>query len=287
MITKHGEVVKDVTGLIRKNTEYALLWHGRFIYMKKRPAFAVIYRPHHHCVRASGSWTRDMLKQIIKQTPILGGIAKWIYFLARRTRQGPFPGTTAYWERRYSAGGDSGAGSYTIFAEFKAEVINEFVAAHDVQSVIEFGCGDGNQLSLAKYTRYAGYDVSSSAISRCRERFKLDQSKSFRLMSDYDGEKADLALSLDVLYHLVEDDVFDSYVRALFEASHRYVIIYSSDSDDNREYEGTHVRCRKFTRWIEDNLPNWKLEERLPNRYPYRGDTQKGSFSEFFIYQKT
>ncbi len=228
-----------------------------------------------------------MLKQIIKQTPILGGMARWIYFMALRRTRGPFPGTAAYWESRYSAGGDSGAGSYTIFAEFKAEVINEFVAEHNVQSVIEFGCGDGNQLTLAKYTTYSGYDVSSSAISRCRELFKSDSSKSFGVMDEYDGQKADLALSLDVLYHLVEDDVFDSYVRTLFEASDRYVIIYASDSNDNRDYEGTHVRCRKFTRWIQDNLPNWKLKVHLPNRYPYRGDPQKGSFSEFFIYQKT
>lgn len=228
-----------------------------------------------------------MLKQIIKQTPILGGLARWIYFLALRRKRGPFPGTAAYWENRYSAGGDSGAGSYTIFAEFKAEVINEFVAEHNVQSVIEFGCGDGNQLTLAKYTTYSGYDVSSSAISRCRELFKSDSSKSFRLMNEYDGDKADLALSLDVLYHLVEDDVFDSYMRTLFEASNRYVIIYASDSSDNRDYEGTHVRCRQFTRWIQENLPNWKLEAHLPNRYPYRGDHQKGSFAEFFIYEKT
>lgn len=228
-----------------------------------------------------------MLKQIVRQTPILGSIARWIYFRARERKQGPFPGTAAYWESRYSAGGDSGAGSYTIFGQFKAEVISEFVAKHDVQSVIEFGCGDGEQLSRMKYVTYSGYDVSSSAISRCRELFKSDSSKSFRLMNEYNGEQADLALSLDVIYHLVEEDLFEGYVRALFEASTRYVIIYSSDSDDNRDYEGTHVRHRKFTKWIQDNLPNWKLMVHLPNPRPFRGDHEKGSFCEFFIYEKT
>lgn len=36
---------------------------------------------------------------------------------------------------------------------------------------------------------------------------------------------------------------------------------------------------------IRDN-PNWKIVEHLPNRYPYRGDYLKGSFAEFFIYEK-
>lgn len=33
-----------------------------------------------------------------------------------------------YWENRYKSGGNSGAGSYSNLAEFKAEIINEFVA---------------------------------------------------------------------------------------------------------------------------------------------------------------
>jgi hypothetical protein len=105
-------------------------------------------------------------------------------------------------------------------------------------------------------------------------------------MSDYPREKAELALSLDVIYHLVEDKVFEHYMQTLFEASNRYVIIYSSNLDDNRGYEGTHIRHRKFTRWIRENLQGWQLVKHLPNRYPYRGDYRKGSFAEFFIYEK-
>ena len=228
------------------------------------------------------------MKEIIKQIPILGDVAKRIYWklLSRRRNPEPFPGSAAYWEKRYSAGGDSGVGSYALFAEFKADVLNRFVGTHHVQTVIEFGCGDGNQLRSAKYPTYLGLDVSNTAIALCQELFKLDRHKSFRLMSEYKGEHAGLTLSLDVIYHLVEDNVFEHYMRTLFEASNRFVIIYASDSDDNRGYEGTHVRHRKFTRWIQKNLPDWNLVEHLPNRYPYRGDYRKGSFAEFFIYEK-
>ena len=228
------------------------------------------------------------MKEIIKQIPIIGGAAKRIYWswLDRRRNREPFTGSATYWEKRYSRGGNSGVGSYALFAEFKAEVLNGFVATHHVQSVIEFGCGDGNQLSLAQYPTYVGFDVSSTAISRCQELFKADPHKSFRLMSEYNGENADLALSLDVIFHLVENDIFEQYMRTLFDASNQYVIIYASDSDDNSMDEGKHVRHRKFTRWIQENLPNWNLLEYLPNRYPYRGDPRTGSFADFFIYEK-
>jgi SAM-dependent methyltransferase len=230
---------------------------------------------------------KDM-KDLIKRIPILGA-AQRIYWklLARKNEPKPFPGSAEYWERRYSAGGNSGAGSYALFAEFKAEVLNGFVAKHQVKTVIEFGCGDGNQLALAKYPAYLGFDVSSTAIAQCQALFKSDTHKSFFLMSEYNGESADLALSLDVIYHLVEDNVFEHYMRTLFDAATRYVIIYASDSNNNRGYEGTHVRHRKFTSWIQENLSNWELVEQLPNRYPYHGDYRKGSFADFFIYKKS
>ena len=198
------------------------------------------------------------MKDIVKLIPVLGRVQRMYWrFLARKRNPEPFPGSAEYWERRYSAGGNSGAGSYALFAEFKAEVLNGFVAKHKVKTVIEFGCGDGNQLILANYPAYLGLDISSTAITKCQAMFKTATNKSFSLMSDYNGQKADLALSLDVIYHLIEDNVFEHYMRTLFDAAIRYVIIYASDSDDNRGYEGTHVRHRKFTNWINKNLPNW------------------------------
>jgi SAM-dependent methyltransferase len=199
-----------------------------------------------------------------------------------------FPGSKEYWERRYAAGANSGAGSYSHLAEFKAAVINSFVAAHNVNSVIEFGCGDGNQLRLAEYPSYFGLDVSKTAIEKCRELFKSDNHKSFALLSDYARENAELALSLDVIYHLVEDHVFEQYMRTLFEASSRYVIIYSSNTEGHDDIGvSAHVRHRKFTGWIEKTYPQWKLLEHVPNQYPYEPESGSGSFADFFIFEST
>ena len=84
--------------------------------------------------------------------------------------------SAVYWERRYTQGRNSGEGSYGDLAIFKAEALNSFVESRGIQSVIEFGCGDGAQLGLAQYPLYTGYDVSRKAVELCRERFNSDES---------------------------------------------------------------------------------------------------------------
>ncbi len=189
-----------------------------------------------------------------------------------------------YWRQRYATGGTSGPGSYGRLAEFKAEVLNEFVCAHSVRSVVEFGCGDGNQLKLANYPRYAGFDVSPEAVARCSTLFRHDPSKVFRLLDEYHGERADLALSLDVVFHLVEDAVFSSYMDRLFESAERFVIIYSSNRDEGGPPMAPHVRHRRFTDWVALHRPDWRQIQRIPNKYPWRGDDASGSFADFYIY---
>lgn len=230
---------------------------------------------------------KEIIKRLVKRIPLVESIARRFQsiFLAKTEAPKVFPGSGHYWETRYSDGADSGAGSYGNLAKFKAEVLNGFVETHDVQSVIEFGCGDGNQLGLAEYASYIGFDVSSTAILKCIEQFKSDDRKAFYLMSEYKGERADLSISLDVVYHLVEDAVFGEYMRMLFDASNSYVIVYSSNHEQTDGCESSHVKHRKFTNWVAVNEPNWKLVDQLPNRYPYSEQSQNGSFAEFFIFK--
>jgi len=168
-------------------------------------------------------------------------------------------------------------------AQLKAEILNDFVRGHQVTSVIEFGCGDGVQLALAEYPRYVGIDVSTKAIELCRTRFKEDPTKNFILFGAQGKETHDLAISLDVIYHLVEDPVFHQYMTALFESAERYVIIYSSN--DDAASPDPHVRHRAFGDWIRRHRPDWRLRERIPNRYPYDDrDPGNTSFADFYIY---
>lgn len=197
-----------------------------------------------------------------------------------------FNNSKSYWIERYQTGGDSGEGSYNELAEFKAEIVNQFVEQKNIKSVIEFGCGDGNQLKLCEYPAYIGFDISPDAIDRCQNKFENDNTKDFRLISSYKNETSELTLSLDVIFHLVEDKVFDEYMRRLFEASEKYVIIYSSDYEENSMLDGAHVRHRKFTDWVGRYKPKWKLINHIPNRHSMKKNSANGSPSDFFIYEK-
>ena len=208
--------------------------------------------------------------------------------LVRRLREtAPFPGSAAYWQRRYAEGGDSGAGSYGKFAAFKARIVNALFDELGIASAIEFGCGDGNQLQLLQVREYVGVDVSADAIALCRRRFAGVPGRRFLLADEAAREGSTLrreaALSLDVIYHLVEDAAFESYMRRLFGAATRCVVVYSSDRDADAG-DGPHVRHRRFTAWVDEHEPRWTLLRHVPNEHPYQGDWRNGSFADFYVY---
>jgi hypothetical protein len=226
------------------------------------------------------------LKDGIKSVPLLGDLLVAIYGKLFMPKPVNFQNSSQYWQDRYQAGGNSGAGSYSRLAHFKAEILNDFVRAHDVRSVVEFGSGDGAQLTLAQYPRYIGYDVSAKAVELCSTRFAGDSTKEFHLAeASTQPMAADLSLSLDVIYHLVEDEVFDRYMNSLFSSAERFVIIYSSNRDEN--VPTAHVRHRAFLPWIERNQPDWVLDQAIPNKYPFRTDDPNNtSFADFYIFTR-
>lgn len=189
-----------------------------------------------------------------------------------------------YWEQRYKAGKNSGSGSYGRLADFKASFINRLVMDAKIGSVIDFGCGDGNQLSLLNPVSYIGVDVSHTALEALRTRFADQALYSFVHSDELAAEvRCDLAMSNDVIYHLVEDAVFEAYMNQLFQHARRFVLIYSS----NREarYAGSHIRHRRFTDYIARNFPGWRDVAHIPNPFPWdpanKGET---SFADFFIF---
>jgi hypothetical protein len=222
------------------------------------------------------------LKDYILGVPALGPLARRI---GRKRHDSPFTTSGSYWESRYREGGSSGVGSYGALGQFKAEVINTFVAEHQVATVIELGCGDGAQLRLARYPSYVGVDVSPTVVARCEKEFAVDGTKRFFLLAEADHYRGtyDLALSLDVVYHLIEDDVYKDHMQALFTLANRHVIIYGSNAD--RAGQVAHVRHRNVTAWVAANARRWTQIDFVQNRYPFDpgrpGDT---SFADFYFF---
>jgi SAM-dependent methyltransferase len=236
---------------------------------------------------SAANTTSTNLKKLVKGIPVIGSTARKLIHLPvfARVRRHAFPGSAAFWEDRYQGGGSSGSGSFGRLANFKAEVLNEFVQEKRIRRVIELGCGDGAQLELAEYPEYVGVDVAASPIERCRTRFAQDSTKQFYLADALPTELAgfDLALSLDVIYHLVEDPIFDSYMRSLFARSQRYVAIYASNYDAFTE--APHVRHRHFSVWIAKNMPDWHPAGFVANRFPFdRTQPNDTSFADFHFF---
>lgn len=196
-----------------------------------------------------------------------------------------------YWEQRYADGKNSGDGSYIeALRTFKNGWIEQVIRWKKITSIIDWGCGDGHQLVDLKFKgKYIGVDVSRTAIEKCRELYK--DRPNFEFFTAYDfieekGKMSKMGLSLDVIYHLVEDQVFDDYMCNLFDCSQKFVLIYSSNGG-KVENPAAHLKDRCFTEWIEKNRPEWELITMLPNSFPYRGGKSKlESISDFYLYGK-
>jgi SAM-dependent methyltransferase len=209
-------------------------------------------------------------------------------WLSQWVRRRFFAGSVRYWERRYAKGGNSGSGSTGALAEFKAKTLNEFVSERQVSSVVEFGCGDGQQLALYSFPRYTGLDVSREALARCIERFAGRRDMGFLLYDTrcfedaHDLIRADMAISIDVIYHLVEDEIYVKYMRHLFGAAERFVVIYSTNCESRAH---GHVRNREFLGDVE-RMAGWRLSHIARNPFaPGSGAAPRAA--DFYFFERT
>lgn len=187
-----------------------------------------------------------------------------------------------YWENRYKEGGNSGAGSYGKKAIYKAEVLNSIIDRYKIKSLIEFGCGDGNNLQYYLINYYIGFDVSRTAIKHCLKKYD-DINKTF---IHYDptlfksgGLKSELTISLEVIFHLIEDEVYEKYMLDLFTSSSKYCLIFSTNYNEDNS-SSLHVRHREFIHKVPSN---YKLIETI--KTPLDGDNRLLS-SDYYLFER-
>lgn len=189
-----------------------------------------------------------------------------------------------YWDNNYKTNGTSGAGSYGLLAEFKAEVINALIKEHQIQRVIEFGCGDGNQLQYINYPEYLGLDVASSAVQLCAERFKEDQSKSFMLYRpglffNKGYFQADMTVCIDVLYHITDEHDFRCTLHDILQASTNLIVLYTKITGENIPQVICTIKDRDIFHYLAE-YPEFQLKDIVPQRH-----TDLSS-ADFIILQK-
>ena len=185
-----------------------------------------------------------------------------------------------YWKRRYASGGNSGNGSYGALAEFKAQSLNSFIRDNRIESIVEYGSGDGNQLGLIKIANYLGLDVSPDAIKRTSEMYTADPTKRFQV---YDpdtfragsNEQAELSISMDVILHLTEDTRYGKYMENLLNSGTRYIGIFNTATDKQLEKMAPHNRYRDHRSWVEDGAAEFRevRVDMLPASIGYPNET--------------
>lgn len=160
-----------------------------------------------------------------------------------------------YWDRRYREGRTSGAGSEGEEGAYKAKYVSDFIRNRSVQSVIDWGCGDGQVLAQIDLNgaQYLGIDVSPTIVDKMQREFPhLDFDT-----DDAAQPTAELALSMDVLFHLPAEHDYNAYLFDLFNSARQFVIIYSTNYAGGRT--ARHVFRREFTPDIAERFPDWEL----------------------------
>ena len=181
-----------------------------------------------------------------------------------------------YWENRYISGDSSGFGSYGENADHKASVINNYIIKYNIKSISDFGCGDGNQISLLKgFEHYCGFDISPYIVNVCKQKF-VDNPKMTFCAKINDLPKSDLCLSLDVLYHIIDEKDYEKYLFQLFNKSRKYVIIFSTNYQE--KVISSHILHRKFTDWVDTYYKNFVLIEEIENSFQ--------SSAKFYLYKR-
>ena len=126
-------------------------------------------------------------------------------------------------------------------------------------------------------------DVSPAALAKCSARFPDRQFVHYEQSGFL--PPADLTLSLDVIYHLVEDAVFEAMIQSLFTLARRFVLIYASNADVS--WPAPHVRHRAFTTHVAATQPDWRLRAHVINPCPYDpARPNETSFADFFVYSR-
>jgi SAM-dependent methyltransferase len=176
-----------------------------------------------------------------------------------------------YWESRYARGGNSGAGSYGSCLDNKKALISGLLEERGIHSVVDLGCGDGTVIDIFRdLGSYIGYDVSRTAIDRLVARGYPGHYQ-FRMADGAPPEHApDLAMSLDVVFHLVEDAVFRRYMGMLTGVGARYLLVLTWNSSilSTEHTVGSHVLYRDFRACMEEDYPGYRLVQEYPYELP-------------------
>lgn len=129
-------------------------------------------------------------------------------------------------------------------------MLAEILAGLEYESVVDVGCGAGDNLSLLcdgrSLTRLAGIDVSGEALARARRRRAADY-RQLDIETDRLDDRFDLVFSSLVLEHLPADEAALRNMRAM-TGGHLLVTTIAGDFERYREWDEQMGHVRNYQR---------------------------------------
>lgn len=193
----------------------------------------------------------------------------------------------AYWERRHSrhdelsAGGNTGydyatnAMLYAVRSARLVEVLGAGTSPSAPMRVLDAGCGKGyfSRVLASFGHRVDGIDTSDTAIAECRakggphERYELSPLSEWSPPYLYDA-----VLSIDVLYHLMDDTEWEASVRHLASLVRLGGILGLVDHDTDRDRVWSNYQKTRSVQAYRDVLESCGLQVRRFVRNDFKDD---------------
>lgn len=138
---------------------------------------------------------------------------------------------SVFWDERYVNDPElgSGIGSRGEHADYKAELIREFLSRSSAGRLVDFGCGDCSILERIDIANYVGVDASRQVVNLNKARFPQHEFICAEL--PHVNLRSELSLCLDVLIHQPTQDDFDAVLDYVIHATTSEGLVNGFDED--------------------------------------------------------
>ena len=163
-----------------------------------------------------------------------------------------------FWNNKYRKGGISGKGSIGQYRNWKWTVIKDTIGKIEDKSFVDVGCGDMSFWTLPLFNKlrkckdYFGIDISEEIINTNiidypDRNYLCCNAKDFVLI------KGDIVLAMDLLFHIMENEDFETILLRLCEYSEDWIIIYNwinnPFAEDKKVTDGISQYYRNLVRY--------------------------------------
>jgi 2-polyprenyl-3-methyl-5-hydroxy-6-metoxy-1,4-benzoquinol methylase len=115
--------------------------------------------------------------------------------------------------------------SRSALARAKWKTIRKYIS--EVENVTDVGCGDLSFWEGQRCENYAGIDISPFILERNRRIWSNGRFIHSPAEEYVRGLEGDVVLCMDLLFHIIDDDVYVKILQNLTAYPHKWILIYT------------------------------------------------------------